>query len=117
MACTPNADARNSSPVSIIDRYTDRLSIAATLVATTSKTINQLISTDTILADDAVAVIISDGTIQYDPTAATAATAASGFMPSEYWITGGQTILENATFYSAAEKTVSIIIKEVVSTK
>jgi hypothetical protein len=98
-----------ADPVRMIDGYKDRLSEKTTLVATTSKTLDELM-TGSIADADVGVTIISDGTVQYNPTAA--ADADSGFLPTVYSIHGGKAFLDKVELYAAGEVVVSIIVFE-----
>lgn len=111
----PNADPQNSRAVSSIERYKDRVSLLCTLTADTSLTIEELLNAastgESILSTDAGVKVLSDGTVNYNP--AGAASAANGFLPNEYEIHGGKTIVDTAELYAVGGlATLTLIVFE-----
>jgi len=108
----PIAKPGNAAPTRMIDSFKDRLSKKTTLVATTSKTIAELLAS-ALTTEDCGVTLVTDGTVQYNPIAA--ADTNSGYLPTVYTIHGGKPFLDLVELYSASETTVSIIVFEAYS--
>jgi hypothetical protein len=105
------ADPEMAKRVKVVDGFEDHISEKVTLVATTSKTLEELLTADFAQTDVGV-TIVSDGTVQYNPVGA--ADGNNGFLPTVYTIHGGIDKLQRIELYAAAETTLSIIIFKIV---
>jgi len=105
----PVAKPGNADPVRMIDGSKDTISKNKALVATTSTALTTILGVA--VPNNVVGVtIISDGTVQYNPAGAAAAT--SGFLPSVYSIHGGKAFLDTVRLYAAGTPVVSVIVFE-----
>lgn len=111
MAAHPNADPRYSRPVSVINRYVDRL---AEQVSVNASTDFETLLGAALLATDAAITVISDGSSVRYNCDGTAADATNALLPAQYTIHGGKDVLDNVRLFTGVATNVQIIVHKVV---